>query len=266
MQSHEVQALFERADRQGALPRLGGMARPTGVVVVSERFWAFAGADGVLREGEMPHPPTLVRRLPLLRGLGRLALSVAPLLKSGGAASRRERVLILAALVLPFSLVALPSVWQLAIGIGLTVGLLCVLLRGRALSFHGAEHRAIAAAEKRSLGSTWDGSSLPSRFSPRCGTNFAAIAMPLAFGVQSSWPLAPALWTPFVVTSLSLAVSMEIWRKVQAAERGPLKLLLLPGLGLQRLTTREPRIAETRVALIAVASVLRRELAVATDS
>jgi len=34
----------------------------------------------------------------------------------------------------------------------------------------------------------------------------------------------------------------------------------LPGLALQRLTTREPELADTRVALRAVASVLRREL------
>jgi hypothetical protein len=242
------------------------MARPSGVVIVSERFWAFAGADGNLREGEMPQPPGLVSRLPLVRGLARLALSVAPLLKSRGAASRRERLLILAALVLPFALVVLPSRWQLVGGIALTFALLSVLLRGRALFFHGAEHRAIAAAEARCLRSSWAGRARPSRFSPRCGTNFAAIALPLAFGVQEVWPLGPALWTPLVVTSLSLAVSMEIWRKVQAAERGPLRLLLLPGLALQRLTTREPRVEETRVALTAVAAVLSRELAVPTDS
>jgi uncharacterized protein YqhQ len=54
---------------------------------------------------------------------------------------------------------------------------------------------------------------------------------------------------------------MELWRIVQAADRGALKLFLLPGLALQRVTTREPRPDETRVALHAVASVLRRELA-----
>jgi uncharacterized protein YqhQ len=37
-------------------------------------------------------------------------------------------------------------------------------------------------------------------------------------------------------------------------------VLLLPGLGLQRLTTREPTLEETRLALRATASVLRREL------
>jgi len=39
------------------------------------------------------------------------------------------------------------------------------------------------------------------------------------------------------------------------------RALLLPGLGLQRITTREPRLEETRVALRAVESVLSRQLA-----
>jgi len=39
------------------------------------------------------------------------------------------------------------------------------------------------------------------------------------------------------------------------------RVLLVPGLALQRLTTREPSLEETRVALTAVAAVLERELA-----
>jgi uncharacterized protein YqhQ len=38
------------------------------------------------------------------------------------------------------------------------------------------------------------------------------------------------------------------------------RVLLLPGLALQRLTTREPALDDTRVALSAVEAVLRREL------
>jgi uncharacterized protein YqhQ len=53
---------------------------------------------------------------------------------------------------------------------------------------------------------------------------------------------------------------MELWRLVQSSQRPALKVLLLPGLALQRLTTREPSLYETRVALVATASVLRREL------
>jgi uncharacterized protein YqhQ len=53
---------------------------------------------------------------------------------------------------------------------------------------------------------------------------------------------------------------MELWLLVQGSRRLA-RVVLLPGLGLQRLTTREPELAETQVALTAVASVLRRELA-----
>ena len=52
---------------------------------------------------------------------------------------------------------------------------------------------------------------------------------------------------------------MELWKAVQHPS-GLLRSLLLPGLALQRLTTREPELADTQVALRAVASVLRREL------
>ena len=66
--------------------------------------------------------------------------------------------------------------------------------------------------------------------------------------------------TPLVVAVLSLAVSMELWQFVQASKLPAVRALLLPGLGLQRLTTREPSLDETRIALLATASVLRREL------
>jgi uncharacterized protein YqhQ len=53
---------------------------------------------------------------------------------------------------------------------------------------------------------------------------------------------------------------MELWRVVQGSSMPMARAFLYPGLALQRLTTREPTIDETRLALTAVASVLRREL------
>jgi uncharacterized protein YqhQ len=143
----------------------------------------------------------------------------------------------------------------------MTVTLLAWLLRGRTLYLHGAEHRAITAAENCELTATWQGDAAPSRFSLRCGTNFVALVLPVGLLADRLWPFAPALWTPIVVAVLSLALSMELWRAVQSSTRRVARVFLLPGLALQRLTTREPDLAETRIALTAVASVVRRELA-----
>ena len=80
----------------------------------------------------------------------------------------------------------------------------------------------------------------------------------MTFAADQVWPLSVALWTPLAVTMLSLALTMELWQLVQASSSRFAKMFLLPGLALQRVTTREPSLAETRVALRAVDSVLRR--------
>jgi uncharacterized protein YqhQ len=94
----------------------------------------------------------------------------------------------------------------------------------------------------------------------RCGTNFAALLLPVAIFGGRFWPLPATAVTPLVVSVLALALTMEVWQLVQRLPRVA-RVVLLPGLGLQRLTTREPSLAETRVALTAVAAVLRREIA-----
>ena len=257
----ETAELLRKADLAPSLPRLGGMARPNGVVIVSEHHWAFAGVDGSLREGTMQHTPELLHRVPLARGLVRLWASLAPVLRPGGVAPSRERYLILTALVAPLGLAFVGGPWSTAAGIVLSLVLLVTILRGRALHLHGAEHRAIAAVEERRLLSTWAGTARPSRFSLRCGTNFAALALPVTFLADRAIPMAPAFWSPVVVLVLSLAVTMELWRVVQKSSRGFWHAFLVPGLALQRVTTREPRLDETQVALRAVAAVLRHELA-----
>ena len=187
---------------------------------------------------------------------------MSPLYRGGGVAGRREKLFLTAALLAPCAFVFFsrdrdPDRRHRAQrGV-----LLAWLLRGRTLYLHGAEHRAIAAAEQGTLAATWRGEARPSRFSLRCGTNFVALVLPVGLIAEQIWPFAPALWTPVVVALLTLGVSMELWRVVQGSRWSAPKGLLLPGLALQRLTTREPRLEETQVALTAVASVLRRELA-----
>jgi uncharacterized protein YqhQ len=260
MRESSLATFFERAD-SASLPTLGGMARPDGVVIASERFWAFARRDGQVVEGLMPEVPGWARRIPVVRGLVRLSSSVAPLFRRDGVTHWRERLLLTAALLAPCGFVLLSSTASLVAGVALTACLLAWLLRGRTLYLHGAEHRAIAAAESGALVATWQGTARPSRFSLRCGTNFVALVLPIGILADRLWPFAPTLWTPVLLAALTLGLSMELWRAVQGSTRRGARSLLLPGLALQRLTTREPALGETRLALTAVASVLRRELA-----
>jgi uncharacterized protein DUF1385 len=256
-----VESTLAGIDGLEALPRLGGMARPDGVAIVSERFWAFAGVDGTLREGAMPAPRERLRKVPLLRGLVRLGLSVSPLFRKGGVAKPRERLLLVAAVAAPLLFAFLPHRASLIAGLSVTLALVFWLLRGRTLALHGAEHRAIAAAEERRLAETWQGAARPTRFAARCGTNFAALVFPVAVVLQRIWPFAPTVYASAAVVVLALALTMELWLAVEASTRRVARAFLLPGLGLQRLTTREPKLDETRVALRAVESVLSRELA-----
>jgi uncharacterized protein YqhQ len=244
------------ADRAGRLPRLGGMARPNGVVIASEHYWAFAGVDGSLAEGEMLPAPGALRRVPLLRGLVRLGAALSPLARRRGFVGGRERLFLVAVVVASFAFFALPARYELAAGIALSLVMIGWLLRGRTLHLHGAEHRAIRAVEDRMLATTWSGEARPSRFAARCGTNFAALVLPVAAVAERIWPLPAA-----AVALLSLALTMELWLAIEGSRRRVARVFLLPGLLLQRLTTREPSLDETRVALRAAASVLRRELA-----
>jgi uncharacterized protein YqhQ len=252
--------MLARADGERALPRLGGMARAGGVVIVSERFWAMAHTDGSLTEGELPPAHVRLRRIPLLRGLAKLSAAITPLARGEGVASRRERLFLLGVVLAPVLLWFAPFSVSTGVGIAVTIGMLVWLLRGRTLHLHGAEHRAIAAVEERRLGQTWRGEARPSRFAPRCGTNFAALVLPVALLANELWILPTAMLTPLAVTPVALALTMELWQVVQGSRRRAARALLLPGLALQRLTTREPRLDETRLALVAVAAVLEREL------
>ena len=255
MEDQATLDVLARADSEARLPRLGGMARPNGVVIVSERYWAFAGLDGSIREGEMPSAPLPLRRVPLLRGLLRLAGAISPLVSREGIVRARERWFVIAAVAASFAFFLLPARLELAAGVALSLAMLGWIMRGRTLNLHGAEHRSIRAAEDRSLVAAWSGTTAPSRVAARCGTNVAALVLPVAVLFERTVPIPAAF-----VALLSLAFTMELWTAIEGRTHRVARAFLVPGLLLQRLTTREPRLDETQVALRAAASVLRREL------
>jgi Protein of unknown function (DUF1385) len=259
VQDAAVLSVLGRADAAAVLPRLGGMARPDGVFIASDHSWAFSSRAGNLADGGLARTSGRLARVPLVRGLLRLAAALAPVFRLGRKAGRREAPVFAAALGLPVVFALLPESVATAASIVAGCCFVVWLFRGRTLFLHGAEHRAIAAAETRTLLATWHGAAHPSRFALRCGTNFAVLALPIAFAFQVWWPFRAAVYTPIVLTALSLGLAMEVWQAVQAAPRVLARFILAPGLALQRLTTQEPTLEETRVALRAVCAVLVRE-------
>jgi uncharacterized protein YqhQ len=252
-----IVSVLERADRAADLPRLGGMARPDGIAIVSEQHWAFARVDGHTQVFATPHGPSYVRGIPVLRGLVKLGVSLAPMLNKSGGAARRDKVILVVALIVPVAAAFLPHSISLALSISMAIAMVAWVLRGRTLFLHGAEHRAIAAAEDRSLVATWHGLARPTRFSPRCGTNFAALLVPITLALDHIWFLPGAVLAPLLIVPLSLGLTMELWQAIQGRSGSVTRLLLVPGLALQRVTTREPTLAETRIALRALAAVLQ---------
>jgi uncharacterized protein YqhQ len=252
-----VLEVLAAADEAVSLPQLGGMARPNGVAIVSERVWCFSPADGgAVSLRVMPQTTSRLARLPLLRGLVKLSAALVPVFGRGAAARPGERLLLVAAIVAPLPLLAVPASLRNVALLVVTCAMIAWMFRGRTLKLHGAEHRAIAAAEARLLIATWRGEVRPSRFAPRCGTNFAALMLVVSLLLARVWVLPTAAVTPVLVPLVSLMVTMEIWLAAQRSASRLARVLLWPGLLLQRLTTREPTLAETRIALRAVAAVL----------
>src|SRR5690348_12159405 len=131
MDDRAVLAVLAVADASPSLPQLGGMARPDGVAIVSEHFWSFSRAgETAVSVRPMPHPRTPLARLPFLRGLVKLGAAIVPLLGRGAAARPRERLLLVAALLAPAPLLAVPAGYRTpALGI-VTVALICWMFRG----------------------------------------------------------------------------------------------------------------------------------------
>ena len=123
----------------------------------------------------------------------------------------------------------------------------------RVFQYHGAEHKSIFAFEAGEK-MTVENVRRYSRLHPRCGTSFLLIVMLVSIAVFS---LIPKLW-PFylkagsrvVLLPLIAGISYEFLKWSAKNEANPLvRLIITPGLALQRLTTGEPDDAQLEVAI-----------------
>jgi uncharacterized protein YqhQ len=132
----------------------------------------------------------------------------------------------------------------------------------RVFEYHGAEHKTIACHEAgQEL--TPENAAAFSRLHPRCGTSFLLIVMIVAIFVFAPIGLPAWYWllaTRVLGVPLIAGISFEIIKfAARHRERTAVRVLMAPGLALQRLTTREPDHAQLAVAIAALRSVLEIE-------
>ncbi len=123
----------------------------------------------------------------------------------------------------------------------------------RIFEYHGAEHKVVNAYEARADLSPENVASY-SCLHPRCGTSFLLFVMVVSIVVFSFIPHDSSLLTKALMRLLLLpavaGISYEVLRLSARKSGTPLfRVLIAPGLLLQRLTTREPDLRQIEVAI-----------------
>jgi uncharacterized protein YqhQ len=132
----------------------------------------------------------------------------------------------------------------------------------RVFEYHGAEHKTISCFEAGEP-LTAERAQRYSRLHPRCGTSFLLIVMIVAIFVFA--PLGLPDWYLLVASRilgvpLIAGLSFEVIKFAGRNRRkGWVRTLMWPGMQLQKLTTREPDLAQLAVAIAALEAVLAVE-------
>jgi uncharacterized protein YqhQ len=132
----------------------------------------------------------------------------------------------------------------------------------RLFEYHGAEHKTIACHEA-GLALTPEAAQRFSRLHPRCGTSFMLVVMIVAVFVLA--PVGLPAWYWLVLSRvlgipLVAGLAYELIRATgRHRDAGWARVVMWPGLQLQRLTTREPDRSQLEVAIAALEAVLEDE-------
>ncbi len=132
----------------------------------------------------------------------------------------------------------------------------------RVFQYHGAEHKTIYTYEA-GLPLQVENVRPFSTLHPRCGTNFLMIVMLISMFIFAflGWPnLWERIASRILLMPVIAGVSYEIIRFAGAhAGNALVHFFILPGLLLQKLTTREPDDAQIEVAIASLKAVLPQE-------
>ena len=123
--------------------------------------------------------------------------------------------------------------------------------------YHGAEHKTIHCFES-GLELTPENAKQFPTLHPRCGTSFLMFVFIIAFALHFllGWP---TLWLRIVLRLLLLPViaglSYELLKWAGKSDNIVVKILSLPGLYLQKITTKEPDMGQLEVAIASINAV-----------
>ena len=148
---------------------------------------------------------------------------------------------------------------------------------GRVFEYHGAEHKSIYAYEN-DMDLTPENAKKFTTLHPRCGTSFLFIVMFIAIIVFSvidfALPVPTTIAGKFLLKVVLRVVLMpviaslayELQKYSSCHLNNPcITLISLPGLALQKITTREPDLDELEVAIVAIKVSLGQEVSNAIE-
>lgn len=128
----------------------------------------------------------------------------------------------------------------------------------RVWMYHGSEHKTIAAYEAGEE-LTVENVKRYSRFHPRCGTSFMFLVMVVSifvFALVGRHGAVLNLLLRLALLPLVAGISYELIKLAGRFDNPVTRLISLPGLALQRLTTAEPEDAMLEVAISAMLAVI----------
>jgi uncharacterized protein YqhQ len=278
-----------------AEPRyVGGQAVVEGVMMRGESTWATAvrrpDGDIVIDVHDVPGWAEKYRNIPILRGvfglveslgLGYRALAWSANQQMAEDEQVSERTMgwtiVIAAVFFSALFIMIPAfagkglahwfrgsfpIVEGIVRLGLFIGYLLLVGRlkdiRRVFQYHGAEHKTIAAYEN-GVELTPETAQQFSTAHVRCGTNFLLIVMVVAVLVYSVIPR-PNIWfvigSRIVLMPLIAGLGYEVIRlAAKNMQQTWVRVLMRPGLWLQRLTTREPDLDQLEVAIASLRAV-----------
>ena len=128
----------------------------------------------------------------------------------------------------------------------------------RVFQYHGAEHKSIFAYEK-GLELTVDNVKKMPRLHPRCGTNFIFVVLMVSTFVFSFFTFENVLTRSIlklIFFPVVAGIAYEIIKIAGKYQNPFTRVLILPGLLMQKITTREPDEKQIEVAIAALQATL----------